>query len=111
MIRMKNGVVLLALLFSSVYAYGDTVPYSEEGLLNSVNTLARRLPMQIDAVTSISGVALLNNRAIQYRYSLNKEKVIKMAAAEAKMTVSEFYSVAKGKFGSMDKLLSVWSRK
>ncbi len=55
--------------------------------------MAKRLPMKIDAVTTtttttITAVALLNNKSIQYRYSLNKGKVIQMAAKEAKMSAS-----------------------
>ena len=110
MIKIQNVVVLCALLFSSSYAYGETDPYSRTELLKSVNRMAKQLPMQIDTVTRISSVALLNNRKIQYRYSLNKDKVIQIAAAQAKMSVGEFSYVAKKKYGSMEKLLSVWSK-
>lgn len=101
---------IIVIVLLSTYAYSGTDPYSEEGLLNSVNMLAKRLPMQVDAVTSISGVALLNNKTIQYRYNLNKEKIIQMAAHEAKMPVDEFSRTAIDRFGSIDNLMAVWSK-
>lgn len=81
--------------------------YTQEKLLISVNELAKKLPMQIDSITILSAVVLLKNRAIQYRYTINKEKTIQLAAAQKNISVEQFNEIAISKFGSIKNLFKV----
>lgn len=58
--------------------------------------------MKVDSVATLSGVALLNNRAIQYRYSLDKGEAIQIAANEANMSVEYFACAVTARFGSVE---------
>lgn len=103
-----NKTVFVSLMLSlSVCA--DAKTYSREALSKSVNELAKQLPMKVDGVTMLSSVVLLKNNNIQYRYTLDKEKVINLAAQQANISTKELKAKAINQYGSLDGLLKVWS--
>lgn len=114
--RHKNSVPIKFSIFITVIALAgatltqaSTNIYSQEKLLISVNELAEKLPMQIDSITRLSAVVLLKNRAIQYRYTINKEKTLQMAASQKNISVEEFKGIAISKFGSLKNLFKIWA--
>jgi hypothetical protein len=106
---IRIGFVALCFSLFSIASHADKGIYSREALAKAVNEMSKQLPMQVDSVTTITSVFILKNNNIQYRYALDKEKVIELAARQKKISVDELKANAVAQFGSVEKLLKVWS--
>jgi hypothetical protein len=106
----RLATLLALLLLFSTQLHASKSLYTQEQLLIAVNSLAKRLPMQVDSVTRITAVVLLKNRSIQYRYTVNKKKIVEMAASQENITVEKFKRLSVSKFGSIDNLLKIWAK-
>lgn len=82
--------------------------FSREELAYYVNENAKNLPIKTDSVTSITGIMLLSNNTILWRYILDKEKLMNIFAQSEKMTVKEFQKAAIGAYGSVDEYVEFW---
>ena len=100
------ALALLFILSSSLFAADRK--YSQEELGKSLRTMNRDLPMNVDGVTTVTGVVLLPNKIINYRYSLDVDKIFKLAADHAKISVEELKYQGIKNFGSVNGLLKVW---
>jgi hypothetical protein len=97
---IRIGFVALCFSLFSIASHADKGIYSREALAKAVNEMSKQLPMQVDSVTTITSVFILKNNNIQYRYALDKEKVIELAARQKKISVDELKANAVAQFGS-----------
>ena len=107
---IRSIIVIIFLFLLSTHLHARNNHYTQEDLLNSVNSFAKRLPMQIDAITTITATTLLNNRTIQYRYAVDKNKTIELAASGVNISVDQFRKVAVEKYGSIENMLKIWAK-
>lgn len=108
MASRKMGAILFSMasvLASAVNA--SQFIYTDVDLQKMASSLASRLPMKIDSVTAISSAAYLQNRTLQYRYSINTDLFISNAADEKKMAVGQLRKMAIDQFGSETNWLHV----
>lgn len=107
---IKCTIFLTAIAFmQTTLSQASSNIYTQEKLLISVNELAEKLPMQIDAVTRLSAVVLLKNKAIQYRYTINKERTLQIAASQKNISVDKFKEIAISNVGSLKNLFKIWA--
>lgn len=106
MFRKIQALALFVLLSSSLLAASRN--YSQEELGKALRTMSRDLPMNVDGVTTVTGVVLLPNKTINYRYAIDFDRIFGLAASHAKISEKELKDQGIRRFGSVDGLLKVW---
>jgi hypothetical protein len=115
MIKILLGALFIMTLAKNSTAgttYNNTLArqsiYPRAELSYYVNENAKNLPLHIDSITTVTGIMLLSDNTILWRYAFDTDELVNFMANEEKMTVRDFSNAVSLKYGSIAKFLRIW---
>ncbi|WP_090502446.1 hypothetical protein [Pseudomonas borbori] len=104
---MKKFTAIISTLFFISPAF-SLAELTEEQLREELKPLVKKLPMQLDSVTSLTSILVSPRKIILYKYAIDFDKTINDAAKQANISTDQLTTNALKKFGSVDQWLKAW---
>ena len=89
---------------------GDS-DYSREDLTYFVNENAKNLPIKTDSVTTITGIMLLTDNTILWRYKIDLNGLINQFAKSENLPIETFKKNTIRDYGSVNSYVDLWKNK
>ena len=104
---MKKFTAIISTLFFISPAF-SLAEITEEQLREELTPLVKKLPMQLDNVTSLTSVLVSPRKTILYKYAIDFDEIINGAAKQENISTDQLITNALKKFSSFDQWLKAW---
>jgi len=104
---VKKFTAIMSALFFISPAF-SLAEITEKQLREELAPLIKKLPMQLDNVTSLTSILVSPHKIILYKYAIDFDEIINGAAKQANISTDQLTTDALKKFGSVDQWLKAW---
>lgn len=89
----------------------EATDYSREVLIYFVNENAKNLPIKTDSITTVTGIMLLGDNTILWRYKIDIDRLISQFAKSENLPIETFQKNTIRDYGSVKRLIELWKNK